>query len=1063
LRPTILFAAIYTCSGVSGLIYEVVWTRLFTLHTGHTVAAAGTVLAAFMGGLAAGAFVAGPIAARLDPPRALRGYALSELAVASAALVLPLALGALQPLLAWAYGDEPGVTFAVARVVTCFTLVFVPAAAMGATFPLAIRWAAGEGAAGGRRAAHLYAFNTLGAALGALATGFILIPLLGLRGTTAIGVALNVAAAAGAWLIAGRSGALPAESEAPKQRSARRPVQMRRKASPALPQATVRWLAPALLGLSGFTALLYEVVFTRVLASALGPTSYAFAAMLAAFIGGLAIGAALASWRRWTVAGAAFAAGLILLGSALAAGAAAGFSANRLPLLVAAAVADPSMGAVEILAREALFAAGVLMPLSCLFGALFPLGVVMATAREGSVPRDVSLLYGANTIGAVAGSLAAAFAIVPLLGVQPALKAGAMLAVVGGCLAFLAAPLPPWQRFSGLALAVVTALSALTTAGWDPNLLSSGAYKYAGDVRALNLDLDLGLKAGRLLYFREGAAATVSVRELAGIRALAIDGKVDASNGTDMLTQKLLAHLPLLLHRDPDEICIIGLGSGVTLGAALRHGIERADVIEISPEVVQASAFFADENAHALEDRRVKLLIADGRSHLRLTSRRYDVIISEPSNPWMAGVASLFTREFFLAARARLAEGGIICQWAHTYDMSDDDLRSIAATFASVFPNGTIWLVGEGDLLLIASNDEDGPVLDNIAPGWQRDGVSADLARVSVLDVFSLLSSYVGGPNELRRYADRALVQTDDRSRLEFSGPLGIYDQRSNENRKALEALLGSSGGPALVQSALASAGANEWRNRGQMLLRAHDYQSAYESFSRSLRANADDEAALAGLFDAAGAGGRVEDAARLLESLATAQPGSSAVRLAWGRLLAASGATDQAAARAREAMAIDSMNPRAAELLASILADTGDAGRLRPLVGRMQQTHPDRDETWYYAAMLSFLDGELPQAIQRAERAVAINPHHALAHGLIGSAAASLGQRDRARQAFRAALAEDPEDPAPYAQLGRLELEAGNRDAALAYFVESLTLNPTEGSAREGLSALRASGPPLR
>ena len=168
-----------------------------------------------------------------------------------------------------------------------------------------------------------------------------------------------------------------------------------------------------------------------------------------------------------------------------------------------------------------------------------------------------------------------------------------------------------------------------------------------------------------------------------------------------MLTQRLLAHVPLLLHPDPKRVAILGLGSGVTLGSALTHPIERADVLEISPEVVDAARYFDAENHQATLDPRTRVIVGDGRTHLLLTRERYDVIVSEPSNPWMAGIASLFTREFFQAARARLRPGGVLCQWAHTYDISTDDLQSIVATFLSVFPDGTLWLVGDGDVLLV--------------------------------------------------------------------------------------------------------------------------------------------------------------------------------------------------------------------------------------------------------------------------------------------------------------------------------------------------------------------------
>src|SRR5262249_917863 len=183
-------------------------------------------------------------------------------------------------------------------------------------------------------------------------------------------------------------------------------------------------------------------------------------------------------------------------------------------------------------------------------------------------------------------------------------------------------------------------------------------------------DLESALKAGTLVYYGDGAASTVSVKRLAGTLSLSVDGKVDASSGGDMLTQKMLAHLPMLLHAGPRRICIIGLGSGVTLASALLHPSTIVDVAEISPQVVEASRLFSDDNHRALDDPRTHLILGDGRTHLTLSNQEYDVIISEPSNPWMAGVAALFTREFLTSIRAHLTPDGILCQWAHTYNIS---------------------------------------------------------------------------------------------------------------------------------------------------------------------------------------------------------------------------------------------------------------------------------------------------------------------------------------------------------------------------------------------------------
>src|SRR5262245_28073245 len=321
-------------------------------------------------------------------------------------------------------------------------------------------------------------------------------------------------------------------------------------------------------------------------------------------------------------------------------------------------MANPSANFFSQLLRQAtLLTATFVLPTTSCLGAAFPLALALVRKSERPAGRFANV-YAINTVGAVSGSLAAGFLLIPWLGLQSTLR------FVCLCLVGAAVLVAGWGRVpkhvlqvSGVALAV-SLFVLVFSPPWDRDLLASGAYLYAA-FAPKDLDLDTLLKAGTLLYYRDGASATVSVKRLTGTTTLAVDGKTDASNRGDMLTQKLVAHLPLLLHENPRDVAIVGLGSGVTLGAALRHPIARADVMEISPEVVEASQFFLDENHHALADSRTNLIVGDGRSHLLLSNRQYDVVISEPSNPWIAGVAALFTREFFLAARDRLAPGGI--------------------------------------------------------------------------------------------------------------------------------------------------------------------------------------------------------------------------------------------------------------------------------------------------------------------------------------------------------------------------------------------------------------------
>ena len=539
------------------------------------------------------------------------------------------------------------------------------------------------------------------------------------------------------------------------------------------------------------------------------------------------------------------------------------------------------------------------------------------------------------------------------------------------------------------------------------------------------------LRAGQLEYYKEGAAGTVSVRRLTGTLSMAIDGKVDASNAGDMLTQRLLGLLPVLLHRDPQDICVIGLGSGVTVGSALTTGtVRHADVVEISPEVVEASKFFDRESGRPLRAPGVNLIVGDGRSHLLLTKQRYDVIVSEPSNPWMAGVAALFTREFFEAARARLKPDGLICQWAHTYDISSTDLRSIVRTFSSVFPQGTMWLVGDGDLLLIGTNGEAiAPHLDLLSSAWRRGTAPAALSDVGITGdatPFALLSLFASGPDDLQQYSRGAAVQTDDRMALEFSAPRGIYGRMANENGAAIRAL--DAKPIAVVQTALASASDAAWVIRGTMELKADAYQSAYDAFHQAVTLNPRNAEALNGLTRAAGQIKKLDEARTWMLSLATADPFNVPARIELSRLLASADDFDGAAKQASDALTIAPDDAPAAEQLASVFADAGDAEHLTPLAQALVERFPTRADAKYYHASALFLNNQPREAAAAARQLVADHPDHARGFNLLGAACATDGQRDCAKAAFEAAIRLNPRDASTYMNLGLLLLQSGTQ-----------------------------------
>ena len=1060
---TWLFLLAYWCSGFAGLIYEIAWTRLLTLYVGHTTAAASAVVAAFLGGLAVGAAAGGRISTNLSRRQSLLGYVGLELIVVAAAIALPYEVRLLMPVLQSVYANgDSRFLFPAIRLVSCLLMVFAPAAALGATFPLAIRWFARDADAA-RQTGVLYAVNTTGAAGGALLAGFVLTPSLGLAATTRVGIAASAAAALSVVAVAllSHTDAEPAGATAPRSRDKERTRLS--KAREAAGQTVPRWLPAIVLGLSGVAALIHEIAWTRILSLVLGPTIYALSATLAAVIAGVALGSAIGTWisgrsrnrLAWLVAA--------LLTAALSNSWTSSLAGGTVPHLVASYIAAAADSFERLLREATVLTAALIVPTAIGFGAVFPLALSLIP-DSARASRDFAMAYAVNTIGAVAGSLLCGFVLIRASGLR------GTLAIVSGCLLLAALVVAAAGRTSVVtkatgALGAAVAALMLLTGSWDGALLTSGAYLYAPYVPK-DLDLDTQLKAGTLLYYRDGASATVSVKRLTGTLTLAVDGKVDASNRSDMLTQKLLAHVPLLLHQQPRTVAVVGLGSGVTVGAALRHPVDRVDVIEISPEVVEASRLFAADNQQALSDPRAHLIVGDGRSHLQLSARQYDVIVSEPSNPWIAGVAALFTREFFEAARARLAPGGIICQWAHTYNIANSDLRAIVATFTSVFPNGTLWLIGTDDVLLVASNGDRDDLeahIGNIERNWQRNGVATDLASVAALEPFSVSSLLTAGPRQLATYTAGAPVLTDDRMALEFSGPRALHRGSAEDNGAALAAL--STLSPPAEPNAPAAEGraassdpetAERWRRRGAMLFKADAFSASYRDYTRALSLDGASRAVLEGFARSAMLAGRAVEAVTLLKQQASSAPVTAAHLAAMSKLQASSGAGAEALATARQAAQLFPGDPDALEQLATLLADAGDTARLDETVARLRAAAPKSAAPLYFSGVSALMRGRIDEAVRYGEQAIAMDPAYAPVYDLVGAAYTKADRPADAKKAFEASLRFDAHDSAAYTNLGLLELAAGNRAAAANNFAEALSLAPGDATAREGLARSR-------
>ncbi|MCH8804483.1 MAG: fused MFS/spermidine synthase [Planctomycetes bacterium] len=783
--PQALIYGLFIASGATGLIYESVWVRELVLVFGGSTYAITTVLVAFMAGLALGSYVAGRFSSRIR--RAGQAYGLLEIFIGLYALLVPTLLVAAQPMYRAMYPhvmDMPWLLTGARFLIGGF-VILLPATAMGATLPILVRYVTGPGRAFGRSVGQLYGVNALGAVCGALATGFVLIPTFGLSQTTHFAAAANLLIGVVAMLLL-----RPAREERVHRESpGRRPSRAADVPVVAITPAVRRFV---LIGFacSGLAAMVYQIAWTRALVLSLGSSTYSFTCILAAFILGLAVGSlATARWvDGWRNPVRVF--GALQLAIGLAAVVIVPIY-DQLPSWMYEIISRQHARHGLLLFTEFLLIIALTLVPTALMGAIFPLVTRIVATGQRDAGAATGQAYSINAVGTIVGAFLAGFVLIrsDVLGVQNSIVAAAALNGLVGALAMFLAPAgaaPIGRRVLVPSAALLLLLGlGFGMSGWDRNMLTSGPFAGLEDPRAAR-------EKYKIRYFAEGPDITVAVKQTPSdpdALFMSVNGKVDASTGfQDMTTQILLAHLPALLSPGERSACVIGLGSGITLGSLARHAsFERIDCIEISGEVVKAAAYFAPFNYDVLErnDPRVHLYRGDGRNHLLLSDHKYDLITSEPSNPWIAGVSNLFTREFFELCQARLTDEGRLCVWLHAYRISYDDFRMVVRTLHEVFDDVSVWET-DADYLMLASRSSSPLPLESIVDRMRQPGVKHDLFRIGQAQAGELLGRYVTSGGALREWAASAPVHTDDNALLEFSAPRHMY---RNDELKIARAL----------------------------------------------------------------------------------------------------------------------------------------------------------------------------------------------------------------------------------------------------------------------------------
>ena len=700
--------ALILLSGAAGLVYEVVWARQLTLFIGNTAVASAAVLTAFMTGLALGSIYLGRWADRIKSP--LRLYALIEILIGVYGATTPWLFDLLQVSYAQVAGAV-GVTGAyshIPRFVVAVIAMLIPTFLMGGTLPLLVKHFTRSLDKTQSVTSRVYGINTLGATLGAFAAGFLFLPAIGITKTLLVAALLNILVGVGVYrLLANRKARVSSDSEPTPE------------PAPAAKAETLQQPGLLLAGfaLSGFAALLYQVVWIHALVLVIGVSVYAFSTVLTLFLAGIGLGSLLVG-RFYTFRGIghglklAFYLQLVIALSAIASLP----LISELPILFVIGWEKTHQSFFLFQGYMFMLAGLVILLPTLLLGALFPLISGIWSHCRGAVGQGIGEAYGANAMGTIAGSAIGGLFILGWLGMEHSiwLASGVSVAVAGlfWYLATQGQPLP-YRLIQIPGAASMLAVAIFFSPGLDRGMLQSEVFRHAGDFVGENIRglFRAHLQGRTFEYYEEGINGTVSVMtwpEADGERgkALMTNGKVDASTGSDVRTQIQLAQIPLFVHPDPREVMVIGLGSGMTVGSALQvPAVEQVEVLEISTEVVEASRSFDHVSHKPLDSPRVNLEIADARNFLLATDKQYDVIISEPSHSWVTGVANLFTRDFLELASARLKTNGVLAQWYHIYGVNRESLKAMLKAVSDVFPHFTLWYIGGGDIILISSNE----------------------------------------------------------------------------------------------------------------------------------------------------------------------------------------------------------------------------------------------------------------------------------------------------------------------------------------------------------------------
>ena len=774
-------------SGVAALIYQVTWFKHLSYFLGNSTYTQSLVLATYMGGLAIGAWWWGRKADK--SAKSLRVFAFLEIGIALYCFFYYPIFEVLKSCFIdyVSTNDLPsdgGYTLFVKLIISAAGIL-IPTILMGGTLPVLVKYFSARINQVGKNVAIFYFINSLGAVIGTLIAGFYLLQFFGLRNTTYIGAGMDLAIGAVCLLLSYK---IDSSSEAKNEKKERKERFTLKKVQ----YKTVLLIA----GISGLSAMIYEIVWLRLLIPILSSSTYSFSVILAVFISGITIGSYIVYRIIDRIKNPYRFLGYCQMGIVITILLSMPFY-ERLPYYIWSAIGDPATSSASYsyyIFIQFFFVFLLIIIPTIFMGMTLPIASRLCVTEVKNTGRVIGNVFAINTLGTVIGSLAAGLILIPLIGIKNTLQFAVLLNLVLALIVLLTKKLVSQKMkiavLSILGVSILIYFGNTRQDSWAYSIMLSDVPRKINRIKPPNSYADfysLAEDHDKIHYYQEGVNGTIVVAQKNKETYLFTNGKGDANSISDLSSQISLGLTPIILHPSPDSVFVIGYGAGTTIGHVMLHSrVKYGEVAEISDEVIDASKYFNDINGEPLRNKNLRVIRDDGLSALLVSPRKYDVIISQPSNPWSAGMGSLFTQEFFQTCKDKLHKGGYVAQWFNLYEMDDKSLKLILRTALSEFKHVTLWHISNSDILILCSENEINRDLKQIEKNYLSS--EQELKKIDIHAFPAFLSQQLTSDRErIVHYAGDGPLNTEDLPLLEHWAPRAYFHDSKPEKFYAID------------------------------------------------------------------------------------------------------------------------------------------------------------------------------------------------------------------------------------------------------------------------------------